>query len=65
MAISFDLGVLAQGEADVQINSTGGTLSTDPGLLADLAIEEEIGVEDLDELELYPVVSIGLYYEFR
>ncbi|MEL6302330.1 MAG: hypothetical protein AAFV47_06290 [Pseudomonadota bacterium] len=62
--ISFDLGVLAQGEAAIGIDSTGGTLSNDPALRADLDIEEEIGVDDLDELELFPVLSLGFHYRF-
>ncbi|MEM6818833.1 MAG: hypothetical protein AAF578_08575 [Pseudomonadota bacterium] len=62
--ISFDLGVLAQGEAGIGIDSTGGTLSNDPALRADLDIEEESGVDDLDDLELLPVLSLGFHYRF-
>lgn len=65
LGLSLDLGALFQGTADISINSVGGTLSNDAVLRADLDIEESLGEEDLDDLELYPVISVGLYYAFE
>ncbi|MEO0617182.1 MAG: hypothetical protein AAFY69_13715 [Pseudomonadota bacterium] len=64
LLINFDLGVLFQGEATVQFASVGGTLSTDPDFLADLEAEERIAEDDLEDYDLYPVLSIGLSYSF-
>ncbi|MEM9404185.1 MAG: hypothetical protein AAGA44_17080 [Pseudomonadota bacterium] len=61
----FDLGVLFQGDPEPGINSTGGTLSNDPGLRADLDAEEDSFVDDLDGFDIYPVVSLGVQYAFR
>lgn len=62
--INFDLGVLFQGEAAVQFSSVGGTLSTDATFLADLEAEERFAEDDLEDYDLYPVLSIGLSYSF-
>jgi hypothetical protein len=65
LRVYIDVGVLFQGDPGVGIDSTGGTLSDDPGLRADLDAEEQSFVEDLDGFELYPVLSIGLQYAFK
>ena len=62
--VSFDLGVLFQGDPSVGISSTGGTLSDSPELREDLDAEEDSFRNDLDGLELYPVVSVGFSYAF-
>ena len=64
MALNFDLGVLFQGEASVAFSSVGGTLSNDPTFLADLEDEERLAEDDLEDYDLYPVLSIGLSYRF-
>ena len=65
LRLILDLGVLFQGDADVRIDSTGGTLSDDPGLRADLDAEEDSFRDDLDGFDLYPVLSIGVSYAFK
>lgn len=60
LSLALDLGVLFQGDPDVAIASTGGTLSDDPTLRADLAAEEQSFRDDLEGFDLYPVLSIGL-----
>lgn len=62
--INFDLGVLFQGEATVSFNTVGGTLSNDATFLADLEAEERDAEEDLEDYDLYPVLSIGFSYAF-
>jgi hypothetical protein len=64
LAWSLDLGVLFQDSPDIELTSTGGTLSTDPALLAAIADEEAELEADLDQYELYPVASFGLSYRF-
>ncbi len=63
--LNFDVGVLFQGDADVRIDTTGGTLSDDAALRADLDVEEEAFRDDLDGFDLYPVLSIGVSYAFK
>lgn len=62
--LSIDAGALLQGEASVTVNSVGGTLSNDPDFRAELDEEARLAEDDLDEFELYPVVSIGLGFKF-
>lgn len=62
--LNVDLGVLFQGEASVSFNSVGGTLSGDPAFLADLEDEERLAEDDLEDYDLYPVLSIGISYRF-
>lgn len=64
MKLNFDLGVLFQGEASVSFSSVGGTLSNDPTFLADLEEEERLAEDDLEDYDLYPVISIGISYAF-
>lgn len=61
---SFDLGVLFQGSPNVELSSTGGTLSGDPLLQAALQQEESDLEDDIDKYEIYPVVTLGLTYTF-
>lgn len=62
--LNFDLGVLFQGQASVSFNSVGGTLSDNPDFIADLEAEERLAEDDLDDYDLYPVLSIGISYAF-
>jgi hypothetical protein len=64
LGFSVDLGVLFQGSPDVELTSTGGTLSGDP-MLQDALDEEERDVEDdVDQYEFYPVINLGIGYTF-
>ena len=61
-----DLGVVFAGKPRLDIMSTGGTLSNDPGLEASL-VQTEADFADSDELnylKFHPVISIGLNYRF-
>lgn len=48
----------------VSLDSTGGTLSTNPFFRALLSLEEEDIQDDADHFEVLPVVQIGLNYRF-
>ncbi len=61
-----DLGIVFAGKPKLDIMSTGGTLSNDPTLEANIAQAEQ-DFRDTDEISLlrfYPVISIGLNYRF-
>jgi hypothetical protein len=58
-----DIGIAFAGSPDVVLRSTG-TLSGDPTFQADLAKEERDIQDDLDDLEIYPVLTSGLYIRF-
>lgn len=60
----FDLGVLLQGSAQVDL-SANGTLASDPTFQADLQKLEDNWQQDLEYLELYPVLSAGIAYRFN
>lgn len=64
LAWGLDLGVLFQDSPDIELTSTGGTLSSQPALQNAIAEEEAELEADLDQYELYPVVSFGLSYRF-
>ncbi len=59
-----DLGVVFIGAANVDLTSTGGTLSNDANFLAEVVKEEADVRDDLDGFKLYPVVSLGFSYKF-
>jgi hypothetical protein len=67
----FDLGVIFQGEADVELTPNlpaGSPINTTPGAREALEIllsREEADQEDeASDYDLYPVVAIGLTYRF-
>jgi len=64
LAWSLDLGILFQDSPDIELNSTGGTLSGDPALQAALQEEEAELEDDVDKYDLYPVVSFGVSWRF-
>ena len=64
LAWSLDLGLLFQDSPNIELTSTGGTLSNQPQLQAAIAEEEAQLEADLNQFELYPVVSFGLNYRF-
>ena len=63
-SIGFDLGVMYHGQADVELESEGGTLSGSAVLNENLAIEEDDAEDDLEDFFLYPVVGLTAIYRF-
>ncbi|MEB3829704.1 hypothetical protein [Phormidium sp. CCY1219] len=57
-----DLGVMFQRSPEVNLTATGGAGS--PGLQTELQREEEDLQEDLDGFRFYPVLQIGVTYQF-
>jgi hypothetical protein len=55
----FDLGVVSQGSGDVTLSSSTGIV--DP---ADLEAEAARIEEDIEDYELWPVLSVGLAIRF-
>lgn len=71
VGVFFDLGVIFQGEADVELTPNipaGSPINTTPGARDALEIllsREEADLEDeAADYDLYPVVAIGLTYRF-
>jgi hypothetical protein len=64
VALSFDAGVVFQGALDMKLRSQGGSLSDDPDFRAALAVEESELQAEVDDYELFPVVTLGLGYRF-
>lgn len=62
-SVSFDLGVLFQGSANIDLKAEGPLAST-PGVDAALAVEERQAENEIDNYQYYPVVSLGLAYRF-
>ena len=60
----FDVGVVFQGEPEVSLKSVGGTFSNNPLLLDEVEREEQELQEDANEFDMYPVISLGLFYSF-
>ena len=60
LTFSFDIGVVFQGSPNVALSTT----STVAGLEDDLRVEEQQLEQDLDKFDLYPVVSLGLAWQF-
>lgn len=64
LAVSLDVGVLFQDSPNIELTSTGGTLS-DEQALKDAIEDEEADLEnEYDRYDLYPVASLGLSYRF-
>lgn len=64
LGLSFEIGAVMQGSPDVTLTSTNGTLSSDPTFQARLAQEERDAEKDLDGFKVYPVIALGLSYQF-
>ncbi len=64
LAFHLDLGVLFQDSPDIELRSIGGTLSGNPTLQSALATEEAQLEDELDQFDLYPVLTLGLSYRF-
>jgi len=59
-----DLGVIFTGSANVDLLSTGGSLSNNPDFLAEIAREEQNVSDDIGFFKYYPVISLGMSYRF-
>jgi len=57
-----DFGVVFTGSPDVKLTNIGGTGA--PGLPADLAKERDDIKDELEAFEFYPVISLGLFFQF-
>lgn len=64
LGFTFDVGVLMQGEPNVDLESKGGLLSNDPTFQADLDAEEKAAEDDIDDFTIYPVLAVGVSYRF-
>lgn len=62
--ITFDLGVMLQGSAEITASAT----ATNPALqgAVDIALDAEVQdwEEEVEDYELYPVLTLGLAYRF-
>lgn len=63
-SIGFDLGVMYHGQADIELDSEGGSLSGSAVLNENLAIEEDEAEDDLENFFLYPVIGLAATYRF-
>ena len=59
----FDLGIMFQGVPGISLTADG-TMSGDPTFQADLAKEEENVQDEADKFQFYPVLAIGISYQF-
>jgi hypothetical protein len=59
-----DVGAMFEGDPNVKLSSTGGTLSNNPILLDSLKTEEQKYRNDIDVLRYYPVVDLALLWRF-
>lgn len=64
VGFKFIAGAMFTGSPQVNLSSTGGTLSNDPTFQAQLTQEEQNLQEDIDDFEIYPVVQAGLTLRF-
>ena len=58
------LGVAYIGEPDVTLTAQDGLLADDPVFLAQLAQEQADLADDLDDLQFYPLLNLGLSVRF-
>ena len=64
LSFTLDVGVLFQGEPNVDLTSTGGVLSNNAAFQAELQQEENAAESDIEDFTLYPVIAVGLSYRF-
>lgn len=64
LSIGFDVGVMYQGTADVDLDAEGGLLEGDEDLEESLALEEDDIEDDLEDYIVYPVVGLAVTYRF-
>ncbi|MBI1340261.1 hypothetical protein GC169_08655 [bacterium] len=58
------VGAMFTGSPSVNLTSTGGTLSNDPTLQAEIAREETRLQDEVNDYEVYPVIQAGLTFRF-
>ena len=63
LGLSLDFGVLLQGSPTVAMRADG-TLANDPAFLADLNDEIALVTDEMSDLKAYPVVSLGVHFNF-
>lgn len=61
---TFDVGMVMMGKPVLTLTPEGGTLVSDPNFQADLEEEEQAAQADLDDFENYPVIALGLTFQF-
>ncbi|MEQ1781426.1 MAG: hypothetical protein ABMA14_08705 [Hyphomonadaceae bacterium] len=64
LGLKFVAGAMFTGSPQVNLVSTGGSLSNDTNFQAQLAVEEQNLRDDVNDYEVYPVVQLGLTYSF-
>ncbi|MEM7045202.1 MAG: hypothetical protein AAF543_20525 [Pseudomonadota bacterium] len=64
LTVGFDLGVMYQGQADVDLDAESGLLSDSTILQDNLAIEEGEVEDDLEDFIVYPVIGLAVIYRF-
>lgn len=60
----FDVGMVLMGKPTLTLTPEGGSLTSDPNFQADLEAEEQAAQADLDDFENYPVIALGLTFQF-
>jgi hypothetical protein len=63
LGLALDFGVLWQGEPQVAMTADG-LLASDPAFLADLENERLLVQDEMKDLKAYPVISLGLNFNF-
>lgn len=66
-SFAMDLGVMFQGGPNVELEQSGGTINGTPQqaqLNADLDKEEATVESELDEFDIWPVITVGFAYHF-
>jgi hypothetical protein len=64
LGFKFVAGAMFTGTPQVNLVSTGGSLSSDSNFQAQLAVEEQNLQDDVNDYEVYPVVQLGVTYSF-
>ncbi|MFO7275858.1 MAG: hypothetical protein DIU56_002385 [Pseudomonadota bacterium] len=63
--MSFEVGVMLQGSPKIEnLRSTGGLLSNDPALLAELRREELRVEEEARDFKYWPILQLSFLYRF-
>lgn len=63
-SVFVDLGVIFTGSPKLELSSTGGTLSNNATLQQNLEQERKKAEDDVSNISVYPVVSLGVAYRF-
>jgi hypothetical protein len=62
--IGFEAGVMMQGSPKLDLTASGGTLSSDPGFLAELEAERQEAEDDAKDFKFWPVLQLHFTYRF-